>query len=60
MLAAGHHCSRGTSKWFPTRMDLARVLSTVTNTFYLLCHLIPTTQDTETWRGLVTNMRTHN
>lgn len=38
--------------------NLARVLSAVTDTFYLLCCLIPTARDTETQRGLVTNLRT--
>lgn len=30
------------------------------DTFYPLCHLIPTARDTETQRGLVTNLRTQS
>lgn len=40
--------------------NLARVPSAVTDTYYLLCCLIPTARDTETQRGLVTNLRTHS
>lgn len=30
------------------------------NMFYLLCHLIPKTEDTDAQRGLVTSLRTHS